>query len=169
MPDEPAAPPTATNAVKMQLEAQKHRRVADYLEAEGDLVGPRFERAEARRLEQEGELLLEPPGPVIVAANGEIAASTPAMQPFTDTVRRPDMLAIDASGERMRLADKANALTRVSNTRPTGDSFVGWAMTCSSASRAARSSRDMPAVFTRTASGARVFIAAASASAASRP
>ena len=66
-------------------------------------------------------------------------------------------------------ADSPNALTRVSNTRPTGDSGVGCATTCSSASRAASSSRDTRAVFTRTASGARVFIAAASASAASRP
>ena len=47
MPNEPAAPTislehvasiSATNAAKMQLEAQKHRRVADHLQAEGDLV-----------------------------------------------------------------------------------------------------------------------------------
>jgi hypothetical protein len=126
MPDEPAAPPTATmqhvasisaaDAVEMQLRAQKHRRVADRLEGEGDRVAPRFERAEARRLEREAELALDPvmhtTGPVIVGNGGELAIGTKAMRPFVDTVReRPDMLAIDASRQRMQLADKAGALT----------------------------------------------------------
>ena len=129
MADEPAEPPTislvamghvanisATNAVKMQLEAQKHRRVADHLEAEGDRVAPRFERAEARRLERMAELALDPimqtTGLVTVGNGGEMAIGTKAMRPFVDTVReRPDMLAVDASRQRMELADAANVLT----------------------------------------------------------
>jgi hypothetical protein len=129
MPDEPAAPPTislatmervasisATDAVKMQLEAQKHRRAADYLEADGDRVGPRFERAEARRLEQEAELALDPvvhaTGPVTIGNGGEMAIGTKSMRQLVDTVReRPDMLAVDASRQRLELADKASALT----------------------------------------------------------
>jgi hypothetical protein len=126
MPDEPAAPSTTTmehvasisaaDAVEMQLRAQKHRLVADHLQAEGDLIGPRFERAEAKRLEQEAELALDPlmhtTGPVTVGNGNEMAIGTKAMRPFVDTVReRPDMLAVDASRRRMELADKANALT----------------------------------------------------------
>jgi hypothetical protein len=126
MPYDPAAPPAATmehvasisaaNAVEMQLQAQKHRLTADYLEAEGDLVGPRFERAEARQLERTAELALDPvvhaTGPVTVGNGGEMAIGTKAMRPFLDTVReRPDMLAVDASRQRMALADKASALT----------------------------------------------------------
>jgi hypothetical protein len=127
MPDDPAAPPTislameqaaglsAADAVRLQVRAQKHRRVADYLEADGDRVGPRFELAEAKRLEQEAELALDPvvhaTGPVTVGNGGEMAIGTKAMQPYIDTARqRPDMLAIDASRQRMELADKANAL-----------------------------------------------------------
>src|SRR4029077_11668981 len=101
MPDEPAAPPTATmaniasisatGAVEMQLRAQKHRRVADRLEGEGDRVAPRFERSEARRLEREAELALDPvmhaTGPVTVGNGGEMAIGTKAMRPFVDTVR----------------------------------------------------------------------------------
>jgi hypothetical protein len=125
MPDEPAAPPTATmqhvasisaaDAVEMQLRAQKHRRVADRLESEGDRVAPRFERAEARRLEREAELALDPvmhaTGPLAVGNGGEMAIGTQAMRPYVDTVReRPDMLAVDASRQRMELASKADAL-----------------------------------------------------------
>jgi hypothetical protein len=41
-----------------------------------------------------------------------MAIGTKAMAPFIDTVReRPNMLAIDASRQRMELADKADALT----------------------------------------------------------
>jgi hypothetical protein len=41
-----------------------------------------------------------------------MAIGTEAMSPFVDTVReRPDMLAIDASQQRMKLADKADVLT----------------------------------------------------------
>ena len=41
-----------------------------------------------------------------------MAIGTKAMAPFVDTVReRPDMLAIDASRQRMELADKADVLT----------------------------------------------------------
>jgi hypothetical protein len=40
-----------------------------------------------------------------------MAIGTKEMRPFVDTVReRPDMLAIDASRQRMELADKANVL-----------------------------------------------------------
>jgi hypothetical protein len=129
MADEPAEPPTislatmervasisAADAVAMQLQAEKHRRVADHLEAEGDRVGPRFERAEAKRLERTAELALDPlmhtTGPLTVGAGGEVAVGIKAMRPYIDTVReRPDMLAIDASRQRMELADKAGALT----------------------------------------------------------
>jgi hypothetical protein len=129
MPDEPAGPPTislapmervasisAADAVAMQLQAEKHRRVADYLEAEGDRVGPRFERAEARRLERTAGLALDPgvhtTGPITVGNGGEIAIGTTAMRPYVDTAReRPSMLAVDASRQRMELADKAGALT----------------------------------------------------------
>jgi hypothetical protein len=106
----------AVDAVKMQLQAQQHRRSADWLQTKGDHVGPRFERAEAKRLEHEASLILDPvmhtTGLVTVGNGGEIAIGTKAMQPFVDTVReRPDMLAVDASRQRMELADKANALT----------------------------------------------------------
>jgi hypothetical protein len=113
---EHAAGIIAADAVKLQIKAQKHRRVADHLQAEGDLVGPRFERAEAERLERKAELALDPvmhtTGPLTVGNGGEMAIGTKAMRPFVDTVReRPDMLAVDASARRMELADKANALT----------------------------------------------------------
>jgi hypothetical protein len=103
------------DAVKMQLRAQKHRQVADSMQADGDLVGPRCERAEATRLEHEASLILDPVlhtiGPVTVGNGGEIAMGAGAMKEFADTVReRPDMLAIDASRQRMELADKAKAL-----------------------------------------------------------
>ncbi len=103
------------DAVEMQLRAQKHRRVADRLEGEGDRVAPRFERAEARRLERTAELALDPvmhaTGPVAVGNGGEMAIGTKAMQPYTNIVReRPDMLAIDAARQRMELANKADAL-----------------------------------------------------------
>jgi hypothetical protein len=105
----------SADAVKMQLRAQRHRQVADHLQATGDRVGPMFERAEADRLELEADLILDPvvhaTGPVRVGNGGELAIGTRAMRPFVDTVReRPDMLAIDASQRRMELADKANVL-----------------------------------------------------------
>ena len=122
MPDEPAATPisptclSAADAVKLQIRAQKHRRVADHLQAEGDRVGPHFERAEARRLERTADVALNPvlhaAGPVTVGNGSEMAIGTKTMRPFLDTVReRPDMLAIEASARRMELADKADALT----------------------------------------------------------
>ena len=85
------------------------------MQERGDRIGPRFELAEAKRLEHEAELILDPvmhcTGPVTVGNGGEMAIGTKAMAPFVDTVReRPDMLAIDASRQRMELADKANAL-----------------------------------------------------------
>jgi hypothetical protein len=110
-----AATKSAADAVKMQLEAQRKRQAADHLEARGDRVTPRFERAEADRLEQEASLILDPvmhaTGPVTVGNGGEFAHGTTAMAPFVDTVReRPDMLTIDASRQRMELVDKANVL-----------------------------------------------------------
>ena len=82
------------------------------MQARGDRIGPRFELAEAERLEHEAELVLDPlmhcTGRVTVGNGGEMAIGTKAMSPFVDTVReRPDMLAIDASRQRMELADKA--------------------------------------------------------------
>jgi hypothetical protein len=60
-------------------------------------------------------------------------------------------------------------LTRVSNASPTGDSGVARAATCSSASCAISVSRPIRVVFTRTAIGARWFIASASAVASAAP
>jgi hypothetical protein len=127
--DDPDEPPTlslatmervsnlsAADAVKMQIRAQHHRKAADHMQERGDrIIGPRFELAEAKRLEREAELVLNPvmhcTGPVTVGNGGEMAIGTKAMAPFVDTVReRPDMLAIDASRQRMELADKAKAL-----------------------------------------------------------
>ena len=107
---------TSADAVKMQIRAQQHRQAADYMQARGDRIGPRFELAEAERLEHEAELVLDPAmhctGPVTVGNGGEMAIGTKAMDPFIDTVReRPDMLAIDASRWRMELASKADVLT----------------------------------------------------------
>ena len=52
------------------------------------------------------------PGAVTLGNGGEIAIGTKEMRPFINTVRaRPDMLAIDASRQRMELADKADVLT----------------------------------------------------------
>src|SRR6478609_10483413 len=106
---------SAGDAVKMQICAQHHRKAADHMQERGDRIGPRFELAEAKRLEREAELVLNPvmhcTGPVTVGNGGEMAIGTKAMAPFVDTVReRPDMLAIDASRRRMELADKAKAL-----------------------------------------------------------
>jgi hypothetical protein len=106
----------ASDAMKMQLEAKRRRLAADYLQACGDCVGPHFELAEAEQLEHEAELVLDPvmhtTGRVTVGNGGEMVIGTKPMDPFIDTVReRPDMLAIDASQQRMELADKANVLT----------------------------------------------------------
>jgi hypothetical protein len=107
---------TSADAVKMQIRAQQHRQAADFMQAHGDRIGPRFELAEAERLEREAELVLDPlihcTGRVTVGNGGEMAIGTKAMAPFVDTVREQlDMLAIDASRQRMELADKANVLT----------------------------------------------------------
>jgi hypothetical protein len=99
----------------MQIHAQQHRQAADYMQARGDRIGPRFELAEAEQLEHEAKLVLDPlmhcTGRVTVGNGGEMAIGTKAMSPFVDTVReRPDMLALDASRQRMELADKAQVL-----------------------------------------------------------
>jgi hypothetical protein len=106
----------AADAVKMQIRAKQHRKAADYMQASGDRIGPRFELAEAEQLEHEAELILDPvmhtTGRVTVGNGGEMAIGTKAMDPFIDTVReRPDMLAIDASRWRMELASNADVLT----------------------------------------------------------
>jgi hypothetical protein len=106
----------AADAVKLQRRARKHRQVADWLQSQGDIVGTVCERAEAERLEHDASAALDPvthtTGPVTVGNGGEMAIGTKAMRRFVDTVReRPDMLAVDASRQRMELADKANALT----------------------------------------------------------
>jgi hypothetical protein len=124
-PDEPPTLSLATlkrlanldsgDAVKMLLDAQQRRLVADHMQERGDRIGHRFELADAERLQHEAELILDPvmhcTGPVTVGNGGEMAIGTKEMRPFVDTVReRPDMLAIDASRQRMELADKANVL-----------------------------------------------------------
>jgi hypothetical protein len=98
------------DAVKMHLDAKQRRLAAEDMQTRGDQVGPRYELAEAERLEQEAELILMPTtGPLTIGNGGELAAES--MRPFTDTVReRPDMLTIDASRQRMELADRANVL-----------------------------------------------------------
>ena len=129
MTDAPDEPPTLSlatlkrlasldsgDAVKMLLDAQQRRLVADHMQERGDRIGHRFELAEAKRLEHEAELILDPlmhcTGPVTRGNGGEMAIGTTARAPFIDTVReRPNMLAIDASRQRMELADKADALT----------------------------------------------------------
>jgi hypothetical protein len=67
----------AADAVKMQIRAQQHRRTADWLQTKGDQVAPRFERAAAKRLEHEAELMLGPlmhcSEPVSVGDGGEMA------------------------------------------------------------------------------------------------
>jgi hypothetical protein len=128
MTDDPDKPPAlslatmerlsslgSSDAVKMQLDAQQRRQAAVHMQERGDRIGPRYELAEAERLEQEADLILDPvmhtTGPVTVGNGGEMAIGTKAMRPFVDTVReRPNMLAIDASRQRMGLADKAKVL-----------------------------------------------------------
>jgi hypothetical protein len=113
---ERASSRTAAAAVRMQLDAQQLRHRADRAEERGDIVGPHLDRREAKQLEHEAELALDPmlhcTGPVTVGNGGEMAIGTKAMAPFIDTVReRPGMLAVDASRHRMELADKADVLT----------------------------------------------------------
>src|SRR5690348_3946193 len=83
-----AAGKGSADAVKMQLEAERKRQAADHLEAMGDHVGPRFERAEADQLEQEASLILDPvahaTGSVTTGNGGEVAHGTKAMAPFID-------------------------------------------------------------------------------------
>ena len=129
MPDDPDEPRTISlaslerisslgsgDAVKMQLHAQERRQAASHMEARGDRIGPRYELKEAERLEKEAELILDPvlncgTGPTTVGNGGEIATGIPAMSSFVNTVReRPDMLTVDASRQRMKLADKLNIL-----------------------------------------------------------
>jgi hypothetical protein len=124
-PDKPATITLATmerlasldagDAVKMQIDAQQRRQAAVHMQERGDRIGPKYELAEAKRLEHEAELTLDPAmhctGPVSVGNGGEMVFGTKAMRPFVNTVtERPGMLAIDASRQRMELAGKANVL-----------------------------------------------------------
>jgi hypothetical protein len=68
-----------------------------------------------------------------------------------------------------RNADNPKAFTRVSNTTAVGDQRPGRAVTPSSASSVISASRDVNRVFTRTASGARSFMASSNAAAGAGP
>ena len=85
------------------------------MEAAGDCIGSVWERAQADQLERDASWALDPvlhaTGRMAVGNGDEIALGSEQMRPFVDTVReQPDMLAADASRQRMELADNANAL-----------------------------------------------------------
>ena len=111
-PDKPATITLATmerlasldagDAVKMQIDAQQRRQAAVHMQERGDRIGPKYELAEAKRLEHEAELTLDPAmhctGPVTVGNGGEMVIGPKAMRPFVNTVtERPGMLAMHAS------------------------------------------------------------------------
>ena len=104
------------DAVRMEYEAAELRQVATRAEARGDRVGPKLDRAKADRLTRDAALALDPglhtTGRVTVGNGGELAVGTKATAPFVDMVRaQPDMLVIDASRQRMELADNAGGLS----------------------------------------------------------
>ena len=104
------------DAVRMQYRATELHQAADREQASGDRVGALMDRAEAKKLAHEADLILDPvqhtTGRVTVGNGGEIAIGTKAMAPFVDTVRsHPDMLVIDASRARMELADRSGSLS----------------------------------------------------------
>ncbi len=98
-----------------------------------------------------------PPAPAHASATrppgGGATSSATSWLPSSMTSNRPS-----------RNADRPNALTRVSRTSPAGASAVGRATTFSSARRSISASREILTVFTRSAIGARWFIAAHAAS-----
>ena len=107
---------TATDAVRMQQRAAEKKDHAADRTAHGDLIGARFDLAEAETLERDAVDVLDPlthtTAPVQIGRGGELGTGAAMMHPFVDTVRaHPDWLAHDASRERMDLADKASALT----------------------------------------------------------
>ena len=106
---------TPSDAVKMGLRASEKKSCAADLAVGGDRVGARFEAAEAAGLEQDATDALDPffhtTAPVKRGRGNELATGAAVMTPFLDTVRqKPDMLAHAASAERMKLADRADAL-----------------------------------------------------------
>ena len=114
---ERASTRTAADAIKMQLRAQELRHRADWAQARGDLVGPRLDRREAKQLEYEAELALDPMlrstgTPLAIGNGGEAVIGNQVSAAFIDVVRqKPDMLAIEASSRRMELADGTGVLT----------------------------------------------------------
>lgn len=104
------------DAVRMQYRAEEGRQVAARMKADGDRIGALMEGAMADKLAQDAALALDPvlhtTGRVIVGNGGELAIGTKAMAPFVDMVRaHPDMLVVDASRQRMDLANSAGALS----------------------------------------------------------
>jgi hypothetical protein len=104
---------TAADGVRMKTEAERKRAVAAHLARTGDAVGSSFELAEARRLDEEADLVLDPivhaMGPATISAGGEIAHGSNRL---ADVARMPvDMVTIDASQERLALTEKVNVTT----------------------------------------------------------
>jgi hypothetical protein len=104
------------DAVRMQQRAEEGRLAVARMKADSDRVGVLLEGRDADKLERDAALVLDPVlhtmGHVTVGNGGEIAVGTKAMVPFVDMVRsHPDMLVIDASRQRMDLANSAGALS----------------------------------------------------------
>src|SRR5689334_924182 len=51
---------TAADGVRMKSEAKRKHAIAAHLARNGDRIGSTLERAEARRLDEEGDLVLDP-------------------------------------------------------------------------------------------------------------
>jgi hypothetical protein len=108
-----AATKHARDGVRMKTEAKRKHAVAAHLARNGDRIGSMLERAEAHRLDEEGDLVLDPIvhaiGPATIGAGGEIAHGSNRL---ADIVRMPvDMVTVDASQERLALAEKAGVTT----------------------------------------------------------
>ena len=106
---------SGTDAVwKLQGAAEKRSQAA-WLASQGDKVGAHIEIAEAADLERDASDILDPSmhttAPVRIGRGGELATGVATMRSFLDTVRTsPDMLAHEASRERLDLASRAGAL-----------------------------------------------------------
>lgn len=103
-------------AVRMQQRAAELLQLADRHQADGDWVGALMDRTEAEKLTRDAALALDPAlhttGRMTVGNGGEIAIGTKAMAPFVDMVRAyPDLVVIEASRQRMELADNAGSLS----------------------------------------------------------
>jgi hypothetical protein len=99
----------------MQIRAAELHQAADREQASGDRIGALLDRSKADKLTSDAALALDPvlhtTGRVTVGNGGEIAIGTNAMAPFRDmVVEHPDMLVIDASRQRMELADRSGSL-----------------------------------------------------------